>query len=893
MGTDKVEFRWSESAYIKLLYPDYPPMSTPMFFEVTASPKLQSAVNVQLIQAQVIQAQPIQAQLIQTQVGVPLEQSMLLNQVDQIRWINPKLAAAIAEIRPMPQGKPRAHITVPISPVMDLSDRILYEDPRNPNQKLYLPRYRVEEANGQPQIFLRPSGLGGRLSVRLQRYPDAYIQTQNGSELGHSVTVILRHTLKPGSTEAGYKDWEFQEISIYDGGIQAVLQVNSLLERDLLYQVLTNPIYGASLIVRRAINVAIPTQEMTIQMVNPIVSSGQGTVRGTWNFNLDKGLEGDAVSDIWWNQKTTTDRAMVPQGNAQIYYLGAANFDAIGVKDLEALQYTRQEIASTEATERIPIDIEPIAMERIRPDKRIFKNLKIQALRPMIRDDDGGVGEPIIPILPKRFTTITRINGLKQGDVFAVLTNGGNYAKVQVVTYGYNIVLRWITYSPSIKEPLYREVNRAIDDLSERSPFVFPEKVYPYIFSGINASNQTFQPIRRQVMWQSPTDLQPRMGTYFQDPVTPYLFYYLPDAFKIVRRPQSLHYPILSLDIHSIDGSEATTQVTLNYAAIPVINRDRLAAAAQELQRYMTGPLPTSVTGPMFQALATDTARLYMQMPTATGGTMDQVRSAVRVNLDSGFKDSITLPLAQFSSVFNAVFSDSILMQGYVLVDFSDIPDEQIPFIAQMDDMAGDLLDYKVQPDPSGGLRVTLTNAIESPLRINDLSAKLHRGGPKVLANFSGLTTPMELASTQAVTFVVTPSEPIVGSEILQALFDLSGVEVLSSKRAILDVVLKNDQQPEYERSIEVEVFRELFDANAPDPLRVVTVEFKPGNQSVQLRPDHLKATGVIRFPLKEVWIGEAQSGEYQYRVASIRQNSTHTSEWMTETTVLLFPDVT
>ena len=202
-------------------------IANPVFFEVTASPKYQSAV---------------QAQLIQPEVGVPLERPMLLNHIDQIRWINPKLAAAIAEIRPMPQGKPRGNITVPISPVTNLSDRVLYEDPKNPNQKLYLPRYRVEEANGQPQIFLRPSVSGGRLTIRLQRYPNAQLQIQNVSELGHSVTVILRHTLKLGSTETGYKDWEFQEISIYDGGIQAVLQVNSLLERDLLYQVLTNPI---------------------------------------------------------------------------------------------------------------------------------------------------------------------------------------------------------------------------------------------------------------------------------------------------------------------------------------------------------------------------------------------------------------------------------------------------------------------------------------------------------------------------------------------------------------------------------------------------------------------------------------------------------------------------
>jgi hypothetical protein len=37
-------------------------------------------------------------------------------------------------------------------------------------------------------------------------------------------------------------------------------------------------------------------------------------------------------------------------------------------------------------------------------------------------------------------------NQLTSGDVFAVRTDQGNYAKVQVISYGYNLELRFETY---------------------------------------------------------------------------------------------------------------------------------------------------------------------------------------------------------------------------------------------------------------------------------------------------------------------------------------------------------------------------------------------------------------------------------------------------------------
>jgi hypothetical protein len=37
-------------------------------------------------------------------------------------------------------------------------------------------------------------------------------------------------------------------------------------------------------------------------------------------------------------------------------------------------------------------------------------------------------------------------NKLVPGDVFAVITNQGNYAKVKVISYGYNLQIQWVTY---------------------------------------------------------------------------------------------------------------------------------------------------------------------------------------------------------------------------------------------------------------------------------------------------------------------------------------------------------------------------------------------------------------------------------------------------------------
>jgi len=124
-----------------------------------------------------------------------------------------------------------------------------------------------------------------------------------------------------------------------------------------------------------------------------LVSSGATTLKGTFIFDLDNGVQGGPQSnaDIWWDQETTVTRRMVPQNTAAILNLGVTNFADVTANNLEGLTYS--------AT---PID----------------------------GNNDA-------------------TNKLVAGDVFAVRTTQGNFAKVQVVTYGYDLAIQWVTYKLS------------------------------------------------------------------------------------------------------------------------------------------------------------------------------------------------------------------------------------------------------------------------------------------------------------------------------------------------------------------------------------------------------------------------------------------------------------
>lgn len=130
-----------------------------------------------------------------------------------------------------------------------------------------------------------------------------------------------------------------------------------------------------------------------VDLIRPLaatVSSGTAVLKGTFIMDLETGAQSGSTTngDIFWEQQTAVVRDMRPVGGAKIVNLGHVDYSAVTFASLQTLNF---------GTTPIPGNNDPS-------------------------------------------------NQLTDGDVFAVLTNAGNYAKVQVLHYDYNMTVRWATY---------------------------------------------------------------------------------------------------------------------------------------------------------------------------------------------------------------------------------------------------------------------------------------------------------------------------------------------------------------------------------------------------------------------------------------------------------------
>jgi hypothetical protein len=124
-----------------------------------------------------------------------------------------------------------------------------------------------------------------------------------------------------------------------------------------------------------------------------VVSQGTTVLTGASMLNCDTGAVG-LNGDIWWQPVTDTKRQMAPQSGARIVSLGHVDFNSINAARLASYSYGTAPISGN----------------------------------------------------------ADYTNQLIADNVFAVLTQNGNYTKIQVSEYGFDLTINWVTYRSLINE---------------------------------------------------------------------------------------------------------------------------------------------------------------------------------------------------------------------------------------------------------------------------------------------------------------------------------------------------------------------------------------------------------------------------------------------------------
>ena len=417
--------------------------------------------------------------------------------------------------------------------------------------------------------------------------------------------------------------------------------------------------------------------------------------------------------------------------------------------------------------------------------------------------------------------------------------------------------------------PLFRQVTRVLDAIADPADFTFPMVLHPYIYGDIAApSGATQSLVRQTVAWRGENH------SYYQHPYDTWLFYYLPDSFKLVRRPGKPREPLMQLRyLPAPDGTAgdtlAASRAVLDYIAYPVVDMERLADAAARFKPFVAMPLPAGIDGPQFQPFvaAPDRLKLRLRLPGAAGYVE---RPQASVNLRSGIKDTLDLSLPEFQSVFDALFGAGLtLFTGEVALDLGDGAGESIPFAARLEDMTGDVVEYSATPEGTG-VRVTVANAIESSISLKGLPATLTRGGqstPAALSN-ADFATPVQLAPGAAVQVVMTPSSPLPDGAATSVALDLSQISVAPDRAAIYGEVLDPTTPTAFSRAVHVVTGEARFSAGADAPARIV-VEFDGGG-AVDLHPGHVEGDALVNRPISDFVLRHGSTGSYRYRLQTL-----------------------
>jgi len=496
-------------------------------------------------------------------------------------------------------------------------------------------------------------------------------------------------------------------------------------------------------------------------------------------------------------------------------------------------------------------------------------------------------------------TTLLLPETVDRDEVYHALTDAES--KTALVLHRWVQVAVPVPADPAalVLQHLYKVERRNLDMNLRPEPFVFDPQLHPYIFAQVvNVSTTKAGYILRTAAWQG------RIHHYLQDELRPYMFFYLPDSYKVTRKPEVPHTPNMLVRFSSADGTRENVRVTIEYVAAPVIDLERLKAAEEALKAFLPSPLPANISEPVFQPLVVssiDQLELQLALPRAdtSGAPLQKRPTGVVTNLTDEFSDEIAdLTLEQFQTVFDAMFGESaVVFQGSLLVKGGGVmPDESVPFSARFQELAGQLFEEIEEPGPDGSILVRLLNRAESPVELRSLPVKIlcdqqlidaHVGKLSTLSDAS--TLPVRMAAGEEIRLQVVPDQPVNAASQRDAILDLDDVVVLPDNNTVWSAILDTSVPAEYTRTISVNVFAEWF--APPNDLIAIGVDFENGDHLI-LNKEKSEGQAKVRTSLEDYILRKVQEPEYRYTLIKVHTNGQQTRKVLTDNIDLLIPDI-
>lgn len=441
-------------------------------------------------------------------------------------------------------------------------------------------------------------------------------------------------------------------------------------------------------------------------------------------------------------------------------------------------------------------------------------------------------------------------------------------------------------------EQLYRTTTRTVEQVVAPSPFVFSPDLNPSIFGDIRAQGGQGGMVLEQIPFGD------RHHSYYYQPDRPTVVYYLPDAFTLARVPGARRGPLMSVTFQSEDGVLDHASAVVLFAAAPTVSAERLAAAEQVLRTRITGA-GGAVAGPLdLQPVLADRSRMTVRiaLPGAAGAATELPDALV--DLRAGLRAGFAVPLPAFQAMFDRIDgADPALLDGQVEVrlDRADRPAEQVPIVVRMDRLSGPVVDVSTslqRDEPRYG--VTITNAIESPVRVEDVVAALPQAAGPLPCEVQGLPPASSaLAAGAAITGTVVPTtapaEPDVRPEVV-----VTRAVVQPDRDAIWDSICE-DTTSHLARDLTVKTPAAMFAAPAAggSPVLELVVEISglTGGltQTVSLNEATLQASATIAVPIADLVLRTEDAGQYRYRVSTVRADRVVDGPWRTRSSAILW----